>query len=210
MFTRKLIPPVFPAVALAAVLAFVPGAQAAEPADEELQRQLEAAEMALDKAAKKLAELHKKRHALHGKPKRAMLGILLGDEPSVGGVPLVGTTPKGGAAEAGLKAGDKIVRIGDVSLADSEDPMGALVKVMRDVSPGESVAVTYERDGTAYDAVVVTQPEEAHILTMLDDVLEDLEIDISIDIDEIERDAMEALEGLKDMEGVDLESAQAA
>ncbi len=206
MFTRK----TTMTLLVTAALAVAPAAYSASAADAELQQQLQAAQSALDTAAKKLAELHKKRHSLHGKPKKAMLGILLGDEPSIGGVPLVGTTPKGGAAEAGIKAGDKIVRLADVSLADAEDPMGTLVKVMRGVSPGESVAVTYERNGEAFDTVVVTQPEEAHILTMLDGVLDNLQIDIAVDLDDIEQDALEALEQLKDMDGVDLESAQAA
>ncbi len=47
------------------------------------------------------------------------------------------------ADKAGLKAGDEIIKIGDVTLADFEDDTGELLKG----APGSSVELTYTRQG---------------------------------------------------------------
>lgn len=48
------------------------------------------------------------------------------------------------ADKAGLKAGDKIVKIGDILISDFEGDAGDLLKG----APGSKIAVTYERQGT--------------------------------------------------------------
>lgn len=47
------------------------------------------------------------------------------------------------ADKAGLKAGDEIIKIGDITLADLEDDAGELLKG----APGSKVTVTYRRQG---------------------------------------------------------------
>lgn len=47
------------------------------------------------------------------------------------------------ADKAGLKAGDEIIKIGDITLADLEDDAGELLKG----APGSQVTVTYKRQG---------------------------------------------------------------
>lgn len=48
------------------------------------------------------------------------------------------------ADKAGLKAGDKLVKIGDILISDFEGDAGDLLKG----APGSKIAVTYERQGT--------------------------------------------------------------
>lgn len=48
------------------------------------------------------------------------------------------------ADKAGLKAGDKLVKIGDIVISDFEGDAGDLLKG----APGSKIAVTYERQGT--------------------------------------------------------------
>ena len=147
------------------VAALTMPAYAAEAPD--LERELAEARRALDEAAGRLAELHTQKYGEHVRSQRAMLGILLGDGPMRGGVEMVGVTPGGGAEQAGLEAGDKIVRISDIELSDVERPMRELSRYMKQVSPGESVAVVYERDGKRIDAVITTQAESKHMLKMV-------------------------------------------
>jgi membrane-associated protease RseP (regulator of RpoE activity) len=123
------------------------------------------ARKALDEAARQLAELHKKQYA--NADKKAMLGVLLGEGPMVGGVEIVGTTPDSGAAQAGLEAGDLIVKIGDFALSDVDDPMGALGRYMKDVAPGDVVDVAYDRNGARRSAAITTQARSVHLLAMI-------------------------------------------
>ena len=150
--------------------------------NEELEARLEEARKQLDEAARRLAELHERtfetgRQAYSQADafftKRAMLGVLLGGGDSADGVALVGVTPGSGAADAGLKSGDKLLVIGDVRL-DDDDGYDALSKFMKSVEPGESVALQYERDGELHDAVVITQTRSDHIAYILDDKLSNL------------------------------------
>ena len=151
--------------------------------NEELEARLEEARKQLDEAARRLAELHERTfetgHQAYGQAyalnftKRAMLGVLLGGGDSADGVALVGVTPGSGAADAGLKSGDKLLVIGDVRL-DDDDGYEALSKFMKSVEPGESVALQYERDGELHDAVVITQTRSDHIAYILDDKLSNL------------------------------------
>ena len=148
--------------------------------NEELEARLEEAREQLDEAARRLAELHERTfetgRQAHGQAyalnftKRAMLGVLLGGGDLKDGVALVGVTPGSGAADAGLKSGDKLLVIGDMRLDDDEG-YEALSKFMKSVEPGESVALQYERDGESHDAVVITQTRSDHIAYILDDKL---------------------------------------
>lgn len=62
-----------------------------------------------------------------------------------GGVMTIIEPRKGYPADkAGLKAGDKLVKIGDIVISDFEGDAGDLLKG----APGSKIAVTYERQGT--------------------------------------------------------------
>lgn len=67
-----------------------------------------------------------------------------------GGAMLREVVEGGPAAVAGLSAGDVITKLGDVEI----DSMSALVVTLRSYIPGETVPVTYLRDGVAQTATV--------------------------------------------------------
>ena len=109
-----------------------------------------------------------------------MLGILLGDEHMVGGADVQGTTPKGGAVQAGLGAGDEIVVINGIDLSQQDDPLSTLATQMKTVQPGESVGVTYLRGDERVDATIITQARSAHIFSMMDSMAKDFDIKIDV------------------------------
>ena len=81
------------------------------------QKELDAARADLQRAAKRVAELSKDAGRV-GSPveidhlivRRPRLGILLSGDDAAG-VRITGVTPDGGAAKAGLKAGDRLLRV---------------------------------------------------------------------------------------------------
>jgi S1-C subfamily serine protease len=141
-----------------------------ELSDEQLEKQLEAARKRLDVAAREVADLSMSmsgdigpnvRYLREGGPK-AMLGINLGPggQGSEEGVEVVSVSPGGAAAEAGLKTGDVLVELNGKSLKrDSESrPREKLMRQMREVDPGDKVAVSYKRDGKIAKATLTAQP----------------------------------------------------
>jgi S1-C subfamily serine protease len=81
---------------------------------------------------------------------RRTLGASLGTVPSYGGDPsappgmvLADVVPGGAAATAGLKAGDRIIKLGDVDVRSVED----LMFVLMSARPGQRVTVTFVRGG---------------------------------------------------------------
>ncbi len=161
--------------------------------NEELEARLDEARKQLDEAAKRLAEIHEQSfennrrgyealsqaYALNF-TQRAMLGVLLDGADDGGGVALIGVTPGSGAADAGLKSGDKLIVIGENRL-DGEDGYDALSNYLKSVKPGESVALQYERDGELHDAVVITQARSDHMAYILDDQFANFGRDFSFD-----------------------------
>lgn len=93
---------------------------------------------------------------------RAALGLnIAGDEDQGGeGVPIVGVSPDGGAAQAGLQAGDVLVSIDDKALRADGDRSARqiLMEHMRAVEPGDKVALEYRRDGKTARVDVLAQP----------------------------------------------------
>jgi C-terminal processing protease CtpA/Prc len=140
--------------------------------DAELEQRLEAARKRLDAAAREVAEISMamsdhvmpKTMAFFGGPhmQRAMLGINLGPQREGGadGVEVASVSPGGPAADAGLKAGDVITEINGKALKrDSDDSSREkLLKAMREVKPGDKVALSYRRDGKVAKATIVAQP----------------------------------------------------
>lgn len=78
---------------------------------------------------------------------KAALGIsgrtVLGPGYEPAGIAVVAVTRGGAAAKAGLRAGDRIVRVDDTSTAT----MSALTDVLARHQPGDRVEVTYDRRG---------------------------------------------------------------
>ena len=62
-------------------------------------------------------------------------------------------TPRGGARAAGLEPGDLIVRVDDTEIASVDE----LILAIRSNAVGESVTITYVRDGRTQTADVVLQ-----------------------------------------------------
>jgi membrane-associated protease RseP (regulator of RpoE activity) len=145
-----------------------------EKSEVEREQKLDAARKRLDEAAREVAELSMQisqdampRFArvfnTRAMASRTMLGVNIGTERSnerKEGVELLGVSPGGAAAEAGLKAGDVIVELKGKSLKQSgnETPREKLLTAMRDVEPEEKVAVRYVRDGKTASATVVARP----------------------------------------------------
>jgi membrane-associated protease RseP (regulator of RpoE activity) len=149
-------------------------AQEADTAGTAAQRELEQAEAAraladaqrrLDEAAREVAELslemsgpvieEVRKIRIEG-PGKAMLGVNIDDAGPGGGVKVVGVSPGGPAAEAGVKSGDVITSMDGKALASGRD----LVAAMRGVEPGQTVRLELRRDGQAVKASVVARPRE--------------------------------------------------
>jgi C-terminal processing protease CtpA/Prc len=123
----------------------------------EIHERVEAAREKLDAAAAELRSAVVEAYA-HSKPdqERAFLGILLEHRGSEAGIELSGVTPGGGAAAAGLAAGDVLVRIENVDLVGKPDPAAALMEVVQALKPGDTVDLSYQRGGKTRTVEVTT------------------------------------------------------
>jgi putative serine protease PepD len=92
-----------------------------------------------------------------GSVRHAYLGVGIAD--GTGGAKLGSVAADGPAGRAGLKARDVVTKVGDTRIADGDD----LAAAVSGLSPGQEVAVTVTRDGTAKTVRVTlgTQPAEA-------------------------------------------------
>ncbi|MFZ2507264.1 MAG: PDZ domain-containing protein [Steroidobacteraceae bacterium] len=140
-------------MAVAAFCAASPPARAQAEDAGALDKRLEDARQRLEAAAREVAELSAAAagagetldfELLLPAPGRAVLGINLGSaETGDGGVRVNSVSPGGPAAEAGVKAGDLIVAIDAKPVGTGRD----LVTAMKDVVPGQKVALNMRRDG---------------------------------------------------------------
>jgi C-terminal processing protease CtpA/Prc len=180
----------FASLTLAALLALGTAAGAAEQdgksaendakSQAELERKLADARKRLDEAAREVANLsislsddmvpHATAFGGRMGPPRAVLGINLGtnDDAPGGGVAVVSVSPGGAAERAGLKAGDVLTEINGKALKADDDLSAReqLLTAMRKVKPGDSVAVSYRRDGKVAKANLVAQPLRDRFFTM--------------------------------------------
>lgn len=151
-------------VATAALSVVAPPAIAQASDLATLEKRLEDAQQRLEAAAREVAELAAEAGGpqamrefdfLLPSPRRAMLGVNLGGtEPDGSGVRVNGVSPGGAAAEAGVQAGDVIVAIDAKPVATGRD----LVAAMKDVAPGQKVALDLRRDGKPVKVTVVARP----------------------------------------------------
>ncbi|MDX1674483.1 MAG: PDZ domain-containing protein [Longimicrobiales bacterium] len=88
---------------------------------------------------------------------RARLGVTLGETAGVDGatgVEIEDVMADSPAEAAGLRDGDIVTELDGASLGP--DPADGLIRAMRDVEPGDTVTVTYYREGRRRTAAVVT------------------------------------------------------
>ena len=146
-------------MSIAAPLAFAQGKDEAT-----LERRLADAQQRLEDAAREVAELSAEAGGPQGMrefqmllpaPRRAMLGVNLGGtEPNGGGVRVIGVSPGGAAAEAGIKAEDVVIAIDAKKVTTDRD----LVTAMKDVEPGQKVALDLRRAGKPVKVTVIARP----------------------------------------------------
>ncbi|WP_334180227.1 PDZ domain-containing protein [Pseudoxanthomonas sp.] len=146
------------------VLALVASLPAlAQQADAGKQKELDDARADLQRAAKRVAELS--RDAGHLRTpinidqiivSRPRLGVLLSGDDATG-VRITGVTPESGAAKAGLKAGDRLLRVAGTPVdGDTAEVRVAHARdLLSDLKTDATVRVTYQRDGKAHEADVV-------------------------------------------------------
>jgi S1-C subfamily serine protease len=166
------------AIALAATTQVA--AAAATQDKVQLQQQLDDARGRLDDAARDVADLSRKLYGDDiegmpmpppgGPPRGAMLGINVGGGPDLAeGVEVMGVSPSGPAAAAGLKTGDVIVAIDGKPLKKTGDRATGrqLVDQMRATQPGQQVKVDYLRAGRKLSTTVTTVAAEPPMVRML-------------------------------------------
>ncbi len=137
-------------------------AQDDKAAAEAAQRSMEDAQRKLEEAAREIARLTgetggpmkhviKMRMAPEG---RAVLGINIDNAaPGTDGVRVVGVSPGGPAAEAGVLADDLIVAVNGKKVAAGRE----LIERMREVEPGSKVALDIRRGGKPVAVSVVAR-----------------------------------------------------
>ncbi|WBX94129.1 PDZ domain-containing protein [Pseudoxanthomonas mexicana] len=137
----------------------------AQQDDAARQKELEAARTELRRAAQRVAELSRGADTLQAPIRidrvvagRPRLGVLLAGDDE--GVRIAGVTPDSGAARAGLKAGDRLVRVGDAAITgDGADARVAHARaLLADLRVDTPVRITYQRDGGTHEASITPTP----------------------------------------------------
>lgn len=135
---------------------------------EALRKEMAEARRAMAEAARRVAEIGRElgleagenvafRILDHDGPRRAMLGIAIGDDEGGKGVEVLSVTPGGPADKAGIQAGDAITAIGKTDLTQAESPSRALVKSLHDAEPGSVIDVKYRRGNDDRTAKVTVE-----------------------------------------------------
>ena len=138
--------------------------------DPEMQAALQAARERLDEAARELSELHRKAGSQAGfdaqpVPIPMQLGLFLGRSRSEG-IEIMGVTPQGPAATAGVESGDLLTSINGYPLGGSGMEVGrSLRTAMRELSPGDTVQIEYQR-GDEYRSAEIEVRDPRHPVAM--------------------------------------------
>ncbi|WP_454829255.1 PDZ domain-containing protein [Pseudoxanthomonas wuyuanensis] len=153
------------ASSLSAGLLLAAVAQAQDSGDAARQQELAAARAELQRAAKRVAELSGNA-AWRGAPmgiersieRKPVIGVLLAPDPEAG-VRITGVTPEGGAAKAGLKAGDQLLRIEGKAIqgGSGEQRSERARAALADLKAGSPISLTYRRDGRERTVQVVPE-----------------------------------------------------
>lgn len=148
------------ALALAAGLSAATHAQTSA----EQQKELEAARADLQRAAKRVAELsrglgvaERPLHVQRRVETRPILGVLLA--PDTDSVRITGVTPDSGAAKAGLKAGDQLLKVDGKAIAGANDAarLASARLALAQLKAGTPATITYRRDGRVQEAKVIPE-----------------------------------------------------
>ena len=136
------------------------------PADDaemaKARRELEAAQRDLERASSRLAELSQKLYKhdfekLLRRPafERPVIGIVMSGDDGAG-VRLAAVTPESPAAKAGLRTGDRLLRVNGQTLGTGEIDarLERARKAIGELEEGSQVRLTYERDGVAKDVTM--------------------------------------------------------
>jgi len=140
-------------------------ADAARKREDALRAQMDEARRRLEVAAQQLAALSaevngpmmQRVEALAG-PTRALVGIQLDDSSGNAGARVREVSPEGPAEQAGVRAGDLIVAVNGTDVRGG-DPVARVVQRLRDVRPGDKVALKVVRGGTTRDLVATARPD---------------------------------------------------
>ncbi len=132
----------------------------------EVEIRMREAEASLAQAAQQVAELSIRQLPRVATIERIMrsghgpfLGVTIGSDDNngpVAGVTILGVSPGGAAAEAGLRAGDVITSINNESLTADDDSEAneKLLDFMRGVEEGDELTVEYLRNGKSMSTEV--------------------------------------------------------
>lgn len=164
------------APALAASAQSTTGAKPVGPTPEQ-RRELDAAREDLQRAAKRLAELSSRYGSFGGAgfdmetfaPSRPVVGVLLAPEPQ-GGVRISGVTPGGAAASAGLRSGDRLLRVDGKAIAgdSAEARVDTARALLQDLDEKTPVKLAFARDGREQE-VSVTPKRDARMMVFSSD-----------------------------------------
>jgi len=181
--------------------------EAMREADEEaLEARLEQAQSRMEAAAREIAVLSSQlagdvtafaMRSIFGTEPRPMLGVNIGESNHLG-VAIMGVTPDGPADAAGLQAGDVLVSLDGVSLADDDTDSGAnkLTAKMKTVVSGEGLSLTYLRGGLEQQVTVTPRDfGPGELLLAMGDIG-----DLNIDLEDLEE--LQHLGSLSELEGM--------
>lgn len=169
---------------------------------DELEERLREAREQLDAAAERVAQLHREMYEVEKAEgrygKRAMLGVLLDDAGDENGLVIDGVTPNGGAEQAGMRAGDRLVAIGGVRLdqGGAESPGHLLGDVLKGLEPGDVTSVEYVRNENLVVADVTTQAKRDYVMKKLVGEMDHLDPALSAELAREFKD-LEELQELK-------------
>lgn len=138
------------------------------------QKEIDAAREDLQRAAKRVAELSSRygaqgvdlAHALSARP---VIGVLFTPD-SRGGVRIAGVTPDGAGAAAGLKSGDRLLRIGDKIIEgdSAEVRVENARRMLQNIDVNTAVKLRYAR-GDRETAVEVKPKVDSRIMVFSGD-----------------------------------------
>jgi predicted metalloprotease with PDZ domain len=140
---------------------------AEDSSQDEIEAQLTEARQKLEEAAHEVAELSTRlgrplvdRLMMMGEgPSHAVIGVQLDAKNSKDGAHVRDVSPGGPAAEAGIRAGDVIVRVNGADVR-VEHPAAEVAHLMRGVEPDSKVKIHVLRDGKPADFEVTARPIE--------------------------------------------------
>ena len=181
--------------------------QEAEVRMREAERKMREAERQLREAAREMAEVHGQQAKVDAQRhmvwfgKKARLGVVVNLEADAKtdpvGARITAVTPGGPADQAGLKAGDVIVKLDGKVLAganpeadeDESAPGQRLVELAADLEDGDKVAVVYKRGDETKTATIVAEEMTPRAMRVYVDEpefeFEMPDIDVDVDVPDI-------------------------